>query len=74
MPVKLKDGIHIFKVTDSKGTVIEYEKVKNLIAQKIIAEKQKESFDKLIDNLKNNNEINKEEISRLSFSKDTNQK
>lgn len=41
MPVKLKDGIHIFKVTDSKGTVIEYEKVKNLIAQKIIAEKQK---------------------------------
>ncbi len=76
IPIKLKDGIHIFKVTDSKGTVIEYEKVKNLIAQKIIAEKQKESFDKLIDNLKNNKkiEINKEEISRLSFSKDTNQK
>jgi peptidyl-prolyl cis-trans isomerase C len=68
MPVKLKDGIHIFKVTDVKGTVVEYDKVKGLIMQRLTAEKEKSSFDQFVDNLKKNYkvEINKDEVAKLS--------
>ncbi len=68
MPVKLKDGIHIFKVTDIKGTVVDYDKVKGMIMQRLTAEKQKASFDKYIDGLKKNYkvEINKDELAKLS--------
>jgi peptidyl-prolyl cis-trans isomerase C len=67
-PVKLKDGIHIFKVTDVKGTVVEFDKVKGMIMQRLTAEKQKNSFDKFLDSLKKNYkvEINKEELAKLS--------
>lgn len=68
MPVKLKDGIHIFRVTDAKGTVVEYDKVKGMIMQRLTAEKQKSSFDKYIEGLKKNYkvEINKDELAKLS--------
>lgn len=69
MPIKLQDGIHILKVTDTKGTVIKFEKVKSMLTQRVEAEKQKESFDKLIENLKKKYkvEINKDVLSKLSF-------
>lgn len=69
MPVKLKDGIHILKVTDAKGTVLEFEKVKGLISQRIVAEKQRESFDKLIENLKKKHkiDINKDVLTKITF-------
>lgn len=69
MPVKLKDKIHILKVTDGKGNVIEFEKVKNLIGQKLLVEKQRDAFDKLLENLKKNYKIekNKEVISKLNL-------
>ncbi|BCB95258.1 peptidylprolyl isomerase [Dissulfurispira thermophila] len=69
MPVKLKDGIHILKVTDAKGSVLEFEKVKGLIGQRIAAEKQRESFDKLIENLKKKHkiDINKDALSKITF-------
>lgn len=69
MPVKLKDGIHILKVTDAKGTLIEFEKVKSVIGQKIAAEKQQESFDKLLENLKKNYKVekNKDAIAKIQI-------
>ncbi len=68
-PIPLKDGIHILKVTDVKGTLMEFDKVKGLISQRLTADKQREIFDKLIENLKKNYkvELNKEEISKLTF-------
>ncbi len=68
-PVKLNEGYRIIKITDIKGNLIEFDKVKGLINQRLIAEKQKESFDKFIDNIKKNYkiEMNKEEIAKLSF-------
>lgn len=69
MPIKLQDGIHILKSTDTKGTIVEFEKVKGVITQRVGAERQKESFDKLLENLKKNYkvEINKDVLSKLSF-------
>ncbi|MBZ0155457.1 MAG: peptidylprolyl isomerase [Alphaproteobacteria bacterium] len=68
MPVKLKDGIHIIKVTDAKGTAVEFDKVKGLIGQKLTADKQKASFDTFIESLKKNYkvEINKEAVAKLA--------
>lgn len=69
MPIKLKDKFHILKVTDAKGTVIEFEKVKNLISQRLLVEKQRAAFDKLLENLKKSYKIekNKEVISKLNL-------
>lgn len=69
MPVKLKDGIHIIKVTDAKGSILEFDKVKGLIAQRMTAEKQRESFDKFIEGLKKKHkiEINKDALAKITF-------
>ena len=68
-PVKTKFGYHIIKVTDrKKGKPIEFEKIKNVLFQRISAEKQKEFFDSYIENLRKTYkvEINKEAVSKLS--------
>lgn len=67
-PVKTKFGYHIIKVTDKKmGKPIEFEKVKNVIFQRLSAEKQKEFFDSYIEGLKKSYkvEINKDAVSKL---------
>lgn len=72
-PVKTKFGYHIIKVTDKKmGQVVDFEKVKNLISQNLMAEKQKEVFDSYIDGLKKSYkvEINKEALSKLTPSEE----
>ncbi len=68
-PIKLNDGYRIIKVTDVKGNVVEFEKVKGLINQRLMAQKQKESFDNFIEKIKKNYkiDINKEEISKISL-------
>ncbi len=68
MPVSLKDGIHIFKVTDVKGPIVEYDKVKGMIMQRLTAEKQKSSFDNYIEGLKKTYkvEINKDELAKMT--------
>ncbi len=68
MPLKLKDGLHILKVTDAKGSVVEFEKVKGLIAQRLTAEKQRASFEKFIEGLKKNYkvDINKDAVAKLA--------
>lgn len=69
MPVKLRSGIHILKVTDAKGTIVEFEKVKSIIGQNLVAERQQESFDKLLENLKKNYKVekNKDAIAKLKI-------
>jgi len=52
-PVKTQYGYHIIKVTEKKeGKPIEFEKIKELVIQKLTAEKQKEVFDSYIEGLK----------------------
>ncbi|MGB9716654.1 MAG: peptidylprolyl isomerase [Thermodesulfovibrionales bacterium] len=72
-PIKTKSGYEIIKVTDKKvGQVIEFEKIKNLISQNLLAEKQKESFDSYIEGLRKKYkvEINKEALSKLAPSEE----
>lgn len=68
-PVELKDGFHIIKVTDVKGPTVEFDKVKQTISQRLSAEKQREGFDKFIEDLKKNYkiELNKDAIAKLNF-------
>jgi len=72
-PIKTKSGYEIIKVTDKKvGQVIEFDKIKNLISQNLLAEKQKESFDSYIEGLKKKYkvEVNKEAVSKLAPSEE----
>lgn len=68
-PVKVNEGYRIIKVTDFKGTLVEFDRVKGLISQRLVAEKQKESFDNFMEKIKKNYkiELNKEEIAKLNF-------
>lgn len=68
-PIKLESGIHILKVTDAKGSVVEFDKIKDIVSQRMTAERQRESFDKFIESLKKSYkiEINKEAVSKLNF-------
>ncbi len=68
-PVKSEDGYHIVVVTDKKmGPVVEFERVKDMLSQKLSGEKQKEAFDKYLGELKKNYtiEINKDALKKLS--------
>jgi len=68
-PVKIPAGYLIVKVTEKKfGKPLEFDKVKNLIAQRLAAEKQKDAFDSYLDELRKTYkvEMNKEAISQLS--------
>lgn len=57
-PVKTQYGYHIIKMTDKKeGRPVEFDKIKDLIVQKLTAEKQKEIFDSYIEGLKKKYEI-----------------
>lgn len=70
-PIRTPSGIHIIMITDKKlGKLAEFEKVKNVIFQRLTAQKQKETFDDYIENLKKSYkvEINKEALSKLSSS------
>jgi peptidyl-prolyl cis-trans isomerase C len=68
-PVKTKFGYHIIKVTDRKqGKPVEFEKIKNVLFQRLSAEKQKAVFDSYIEDLKKSYkvEVNKEAVSKLA--------
>ena len=66
-PIKLKDGIHIFRVTYIKGPIVKFDQVKDMVMHRLTAEKQKSSFDKLIENLKKNYkvDINRTELAKI---------
>ena len=66
-PVKTQYGYHIIKMTDMKeGPVIEFDKVKDIIMQKLSGDKQKEAFEKYMAELKKAHkvEINKDALSK----------
>lgn len=66
-PVKTPFGYHIIKVTDKKaGPVVEFDKIKGMIAQKLTADKQKEVFDAYINEVRKGVkvEINKEALAK----------
>ncbi len=68
-PVKTQFGYHIIKVTDKKkGDVIEFEKVRDMISQRLSGERQKDAFEQYVAELKKNIkvEINKEALMRPS--------
>ena len=68
-PVKTRAGYEIIKVTDKKfGKLIEFDKVKRVIMQRLAAEQQKEAFDSYVEQLKKSYkvEINKEALAKLS--------
>ncbi|MEW6108552.1 MAG: peptidylprolyl isomerase [Nitrospirota bacterium] len=68
-PVKTAFGYHIIKVTDRKeGPVVEFDKIKDMIMQKLSADKQKEAFDNYMVELKKKYtvEINKQALSTPS--------
>ena len=67
-PVKTKFGYHIIKVTDKKvGPPVDFDKVRNLIYQRLSAEKQKGIFDSYIEDLKQKFkvEMNEQAVSQL---------
>jgi peptidyl-prolyl cis-trans isomerase C len=67
-PVKTQFGYHIIKVTGRKtGPVLEFDRVKEVIAQKLGGEKQKEAFDKYIEEIRKNYTvtINKEALQAI---------
>jgi peptidyl-prolyl cis-trans isomerase C len=67
VPVKTQFGYHIIKVTDKKkGAVIEFDKIKDMISQRLSGEKQKEAFDQYLAELK---KAYKVEINKDAFSK-----
>ena len=64
-PVKTEYGYHIIKVVDKKtGPTMEFDKVKDMIVQRLSGERQKEAFDKYVEDLKKGYKI---EINKDSF-------
>lgn len=67
-PVKTQFGYHIIKVTGRKaGKVVEFDKLKDMLSQRVTAEKQKEVFDSYIAGLKKSYSVekNKEAVAKL---------
>ena len=67
-PVKTQYGYHIIKVTGVKeGSVIEFDKIKQVLIQRLTAGKQKDLFDSYVNDLKKSYkvEINKEAIAKM---------
>jgi parvulin-like peptidyl-prolyl isomerase len=69
VPVKTQFGYHIIKVTDKKkGAPIEFDKIRDMISQKLSGEKQKGAFEQYLTELKKNYkvEINKDALAKVS--------
>lgn len=72
-PVKTQFGYHIIKVTDKKaGPVVEFDKVKDLIAQRLSGERQKEAFDTYMTELKKSYpvDVNQAALDKISINTD----
>ncbi|MDH5767569.1 MAG: peptidylprolyl isomerase [Nitrospirota bacterium] len=66
-PVHTQFGYHIIKLTDKKlGQPVEFDNIKNIISQHLVAEKQKEVFDSYMDALRKNYKV---DINKEAFSK-----
>ncbi|MCX8033945.1 MAG: peptidyl-prolyl cis-trans isomerase [Thermodesulfovibrio sp.] len=56
-PVNRKDGLYIFKVTDVKGTPVEFEQIKQQLTEQLKAKKQQDWFNSYIDDLKKKHKV-----------------
>lgn len=68
-PLKTQYGYHIIKVTGVKeGNIVEFDKIKQLLTQRLTAAKQKDLFDSYVNDLKKSYkvEINKEAIAKMA--------
>lgn len=75
-PVKTAFGYHIIKLTDRKeGPAVEFDRVKEMIRQKLANDKQKQVFDSYVANLdkKYKVEINNESLKQLSHTEEKTQ-
>ncbi len=52
MPLNRKDGLYIFKITDVRGTPIEFEQIKQQLTEQLKAKKQQDWFNSYIEELK----------------------
>ncbi|MCX8069653.1 MAG: peptidylprolyl isomerase, partial [Thermodesulfovibrionales bacterium] len=68
MPIKLKDNIHILKVTDIKGSQLPFDLIKGQLIQNLTMRKQREAFNQLIDNISKNYkvDINAKALAKLA--------
>jgi len=68
-PIPLKDGIHFIKVTDAKGTVQDFDKVKHFLVQKVFSEKQRTAFEKILEDTKKKYkiELNKDALKKVAL-------
>ncbi len=57
MPLNRKDGIYIFKVTDVKGTPVEFEQIKQQLIEQLKAKKQQDWFNSYIEELKKKHKV-----------------
>ena len=69
-PIYLKDGVHILKVTDIVGALLEFDEVKEAISRKIKAEKRKTAFNKVLESSMKSYkvDINKKALEKLTVS------
>lgn len=67
MPINRKDGLYIFKVTDVRGTPVEFETIKQQIIEQLKAKKQQEWFNSYIEELKKKHkvEINEKSLQEM---------
>ncbi len=68
-PVKTQYGYHIIKVTGVKeGNIVEFDKIKQVLTQRLTAAKQKDLFDSYVNDLKKSYkvEINREAIAKMA--------
>lgn len=74
MPIKIGNNIHILKITDIKGTTIPFDIVKGQLIQNLTMKKQREAFNKLLDNITKNYkvDINTQALAKLAGQKPDN--
>lgn len=67
MPINRKDGLYIFKVTDVKGTPVEFEPIKQQLIEQLKAKKQQDWFNSYIEELKKKHkvEINEKSLQEM---------
>ncbi|WP_353685036.1 peptidyl-prolyl cis-trans isomerase [Thermodesulfovibrio sp. 3907-1M] len=57
MPLNLKGQLYIFKVTDVKGTPIQFEQIKSQLIEQLRAKKQQDWFNSYIEELKKKHKV-----------------
>mgnify|MGYP001584041193 FL=1 len=69
-PISLKDGVHVLKITDIVGTILEFDQAKVAISSKIKAEKRKTAFNKVLESSMKSYklDINKKAVEKLTIS------